>query len=107
MLRGAFGGNSRTTAIITCRTDDNHGDETLQSMRFGERCGMISNLTKTAATSLSSTIESIDGSLNRVKEQLLSLENRNKTHLDSYQKLFSSYNLLLRKRDDLMRSHVK
>lgn len=37
------GGNSRTTAIINCRSDDTHGDETLQSMRFGERCAMISN----------------------------------------------------------------
>jgi hypothetical protein len=73
MLRGAFGGNSRTSAIIACRSDDVNGDETLQSLRFGERCSMISNITKTAATSLTSAIEVIDESLTRVKEQLHSL----------------------------------
>jgi hypothetical protein len=30
LLRGAFGGNSRTLAIVNCRSDDVHGDETLQ-----------------------------------------------------------------------------
>jgi Kinesin motor domain len=104
MLRGAFGGNSRTSAIINCRTDDMHGDETLQSIRFGERCGMISNTTKLAATSLQSAIEAIDSSLSRVGEQLQSLERRGKQHLESFQKLSSSYHLMLRKREDLARS---
>lgn len=104
MLRGAFGGNSRTSAIINCRSDDVHGDETLQSIRFGERCGMISNTTKLAATSLHTAIEAIDASLTRVAEQLQSLQRRGKQHLESYQKLSSSYHLMLRKREDLARS---
>jgi hypothetical protein len=103
MLRGAFGGNSRTSAIVNCRSDDTHGDETLQSMRFGERCGMISNTTKMAATSLNSAVEAIDASLTRVAEQLLSLEKRGKQHLDSYQKLSASFQLMQSKRNDLAR----
>lgn len=30
VLKAAFGGNSRTTAIIACHSDDAHADETLQ-----------------------------------------------------------------------------
>ena len=104
MLRGAFGGNSRTTAIITCRSDDIYGDETLQSMRFGQRCGMISNANKVAAISLQTAMEQIDMSLKNVSEQLISLESRGKQHLDSYQKLLASFHLMQRKRDDLARS---
>jgi hypothetical protein len=67
---------------------------------------MISNITKTAATSLNSAIEMIDKSLTRVKEQLHSLEKREKQHLESYQKLSASYLLMLRKRDDLAKRSV-
>jgi hypothetical protein len=81
-----------------------HGDETLQSIRFGERCGMISNTTKLAATSLQSAIDAINSSLSRVGEQLQSLERRGKQNLESFQKLSSSYHLMLRKREDLARS---
>ena len=104
MLKGAFGGNSRTTAIVTCRSDDSHGDETLQSMRFGERCGMINNTTKIAATSLQTAMENIDTALTAVSIQLRSLEKRGKQHLESYRKLYASFHLMHRKRDDLARS---
>jgi uncharacterized protein YhfF len=73
-------------------------------MRFGERCGMISNTTKIAATSLTGAIKVIDSSLSRVAEQLASLEGRGKQHLESYQKLHASYHLMQRKRDELARS---
>jgi chromosome segregation ATPase len=65
---------------------------------------MISNTTKTAATSLSSALQAIDEALKRVSEQLVSLERRGKQHLDSYQKLSSSLSHLQRKRDELSRS---
>ena len=33
LLKGSFGGNSKTRVIITCRSDDkHHGDETLQTL---------------------------------------------------------------------------
>ena len=104
MLRGAFGGNSRTTAVVACRSDDAHGDETLQSLRFGERCGMISNSTKTAATSLGAALQTIDTALVRVRDQVASLERRGKTHLESYHKLAASLSSLERKRNDLAKT---
>lgn len=90
MLKSAFGGNSRTCAIINCRPEDAHGDESLQSLRFGERCSMISNSSKVAATSLKSTCEAIDVALDSVRKQIETLETRGKQHLDSYQRLLAS-----------------
>jgi len=79
LLRAAFGGNSRTTAIVCARADDKFGDETLQSLRFGERCSMISNKTKTLATSAKDTLMALDQALVQV-----SLE-----ELGSYRGFFS------------------
>lgn len=103
MLRSAFGGNCRTTTIINCRSDDNNGDETLQSLRFGERCSMISNKVKQAASSLDLTIAALNEALLRVEQQLVSLESRGKQHLDSYQKVKNSLLQMQRKRDDLLK----
>lgn len=41
--QGALGGASRTTALVCCRGDDAQADETLQALRFGERCSLVTN----------------------------------------------------------------
>jgi kinesin family protein 5 len=88
VLKGAFGGNSRTCVIVTCRSDDKkYGAETLQSLRFGERCGMISNHTKVAATSLDAVLAAINASMHAVEKQVQGLRARGKTHIPSYKKL--------------------
>ena len=102
MLKAAFGGNSRTAAIINCRPDDIHGDETLQSLRFGERCGMISNSVKSLATSVSATLSAIDNALELVETQIKSLEQRDRKHLESYAKLVKSYHQMKLKRSLLI-----
>lgn len=101
MLKHSFGGNCRTSLIIACRKDDNHGNETLQSLRFGEVCSTISNNIKIAATSLESTITSIDGSLQVISSQLTKLEKSGKSGLDTYKTLQQSYEQLKRKRYEL------
>ena len=103
MLKAAFGGNSRTTVIINCRADGDSGDETLQSMRFGERCGMITNSMIQTATSFKSAIVTIEGAVANVRAQLDSLQARNKQHLPSYKSLLQSYQELERKRKELIR----
>merc|ERR1719487_3178218 len=35
LLRPALGGNSRTTVVVTCSSDEVHGDQTLHALRFG------------------------------------------------------------------------
>mmetsp|Transcript_25467 Transcript_25467/g.42490 ORF Transcript_25467/g.42490 Transcript_25467/m.42490 type:complete len:864 (+) Transcript_25467:35-2626(+) len=102
MLKAAFGGNSKTTVVVNCRSDGEHGDETLQSMRFGERCGMISNSLRQAAASFDTALAAVDEALQGVQAQLASLERRQKQHLPSYKALLLSYQTLNRKRTDLL-----
>lgn len=102
MLKSAFGGNCRTLTIINCRPEESHGDETLQSLRFGERCSMISNRTKTAATSLSTALQSIDEAIATVKDQIHSLETKGKTQVDSYSRLLLLLKQMERRRDMLI-----
>lgn len=88
MLKGAFGGNSRTGVIVTCRSDDQlHGDETLQSLRFGELCGMISNSTRQAATSLQAVLECLDNSINQVSAQIESMVCSGRNNIPSFHSL--------------------
>ena len=101
LLKAAFGGNSRTTVIVNCRMDGDSGDETLQSMRFGERCAMISNSMRIAASSFQSALGAVDAALGTVREQLTSLESRGKQHLPSYRSLLLSFQALDRKRAEL------
>jgi molybdenum-dependent DNA-binding transcriptional regulator ModE len=101
MLKAAFGGNSQTTAIIACRADDRHGDETLESLRFGERCGMITNAMARAASSYTAATAAVDAALNTVKTQLAQLEKRGKQGLSSYKNLVHSYSELLKKKEKL------
>jgi len=107
VLRSAFGGNSRTTILVSCRSDSAHGDETLHSLRFGERCGMISNTAKVAATSLSGAIALIDASLLRVEEQLKTLEARGMRNQNAYLGIKASYARLTRRRQELLKENFQ
>ena len=51
LLRGAFGGSSRTTCVIAASPDDAHGENTVQALRFGERCATITNSAQIGAVS--------------------------------------------------------
>ena len=95
LLRQAFGGNCRTTVIVNCHSNDLYGDETMQSLRFAERCSMISNHAKLISQSVPKSMLLIENSLTACSNQLKSLESRGKTHLTAYKKLLGSYNLLL------------
>lgn len=101
LLRQAFGGNCRTSVMVHCRPDEVHSEETLQSMRFGERCSMILNTTKIAATSKEATLATIDAALERMVKQLTSLKNNGKQHLDAFKKLTTSLGTLQQKRTEI------
>lgn len=102
ILKSAFGGNSRTTVIVNTRIEDIHGEETLQTLRFGERCSMISNQLKQIATSFEDTLHLIEKSLKNLDKQLLAFQQKNKTHLPTYQTLLNSYDILERKKNELI-----
>ena len=102
LLKAAFGGNSRTTVVVNCRLDRDSGDETLQSLRFGERCAMISNSMRATAASFQDSLRAVDTALGTLQAQLVSLEGRGKQQLPSYKALLQSYQSLQRKRAELV-----
>lgn len=91
MLKRAFGGNSRTISLIHCRSEDEFGDESLQSLRFGERCGLITNKIRSAAASIETALASIDEALKSTSAQLAILEKNGKTNLKQYASLKAAY----------------
>jgi hypothetical protein len=105
LLKAAFGGNARTMVMINTRQDVEYGDETLQSLRFGERCSMISNQLRSMATSLNSTIQALDDAIVMMESQLKALTQRGKSHLESYQLLSASYERLKKKKVELLKNH--
>jgi hypothetical protein len=100
LLKGALR-SSHTHAIINCRLDPAQGEETLQSLRFGERCGMISNDSKRAASSLSSALETLDTAVGRVEAQLSSLSQRGLAHLPAYARVEEALGQLRARRETL------
>eukprot|EP00466_Bigelowiella_natans_P001881 jgi/Bigna1/140648/aug1.57_g15356 len=70
-------GNSRTTAIVTCRSDESHGDQTLSSIRFGQM----------AATSVESARNTVLGAIRRCRQQMHQMEIRGNQHLPVYHTL--------------------
>jgi len=101
LLKGAFGGNSRTTAIITGSMDLDHGDQTFQALSFGERCAMVTNSAKFAVSNIGEALASIDEALERCQRQMESLEARGKTHLESYSKVKDRHQQLRQKRREI------
>ena len=103
LLKRSFGGNARTCVITCCRQADDYGDETLWSLRFAERCALISNFSKAAASSYGAVVASLDFTLASVREQLAVLEKKGFRHLESYARLEASCQQLEMKRRGLER----
>jgi len=102
LLKGAFGGNSITSAIITCRINDENAAETLQALYFGERCSMITNTTRNAVASKDAALKTIDQALQTCKSGIQRLEEKGKQHLNVYKELVVRSQNLQIKRNALM-----
>ena len=86
--RSPLGGASRTTAVVCCRQDDNQAEETLQALRFGERCALVSNVKQTvASSSASEALRSIDATLTQCENSLENLRRRKKQDLPAFKAL--------------------
>merc|ERR1712232_116609 len=105
LLRSAVGGNSRTAVVICCHKDDEHGDETLQALSFGERCARISTRAHAAmASSSSEALAAIDAAIAECGSRIKSLENRGKAHLPAFTKLKTRHDTLACRRAELTRT---
>lgn len=102
LLKSTFGGNCLTRIIVTCHSNDQaHGDEILNTLRFSEKCSMITNSTKVIATSVSQVLECLDRSIHDIHHQLESLKQRKKETLPSFKTLEIKLKELKSKRESI------
>mmetsp|Transcript_63376 Transcript_63376/g.205750 ORF Transcript_63376/g.205750 Transcript_63376/m.205750 type:complete len:502 (-) Transcript_63376:69-1574(-) len=102
LLRSALGGDSRTSVVICCHKEDQHGDETLQALSFGERCALVTNRAQAAmASSATDALATIDSSLKECAVQIQGLEQRGKGGLQACERLRSRHAALMQKRREL------
>merc|ERR1719265_793921 len=92
-----------TYVIINASQDDSNGYQTLQALRFGENCSLITNTTKIASSSYASALKVIDDTLETVLKGMNNLENKNMTHLQSNKNLKDRYNQLVLKRKEIIK----
>merc|ERR1719482_2445697 len=78
LLRGAFGGSSRTTCVVAASPDDAHAENTVQALRFGERCATITN---SARVSASQALRVVDDALATCESSMRNLEEKGRTNL--------------------------
>ena len=82
LLRAALGGASRTTAVVCCRRRHDHADETLQALRFGKRCALVTNFAEqVAASSAADALKTIDATIAQCEQSLAGLRDRGSGNL--------------------------
>ena len=104
LLRGAFGGSSRTTCVIAASPDDAHGENTVQALRFGERCATITNTARVAAVNASQALAVVDDALAACEQSMKALEAKDRTNLPAYAALKSRHASLKVRRQALSAS---
>ena len=60
LLSSALGGSSKTLVIVTGSMDTKHAVETVQTLRFAERCANVLNKSTLSARALQETLEALD-----------------------------------------------
>lgn len=75
LLEPALGGDSRTSIIVCCSPEDANADETVQSLRFGERCSCVQQERGYAAapdanTAIAQALKAIDIELKEVEAEI-------------------------------------
>jgi len=87
LLKNSLGGSSRTSTIVTGAMDDVQASQTLQALRFGEAVAQITNkIGGESALDAATALATLTRNLDQAKRTLVSLEEREKTHLAAYQK---------------------
>lgn len=85
--------------LLSYSGDDNQAEETLQALRFGERCALVSNSKQhVAASSAKEALASIDKTLAHCDASAASLKQRGKTHLPAFKSLMDRSEQLRQRR---------
>jgi len=68
LLSSALGGSSKTVVLVTGSLDPTHAVETLQTLRFAERCGQIENRADLSTRALREMLAALDREVGEVEE---------------------------------------
>ena len=60
LLSPAIGGDSKATVMVCCSQSDDDSTETLQALRFGEKCSTIQNAAGVNSSAIQDIIEAMD-----------------------------------------------
>ena len=63
LLSSALGGNSKTTVIVTASPESRHASESLQALRFGEACAVVTNAADAQQSSVAHLIAELDSKI--------------------------------------------
>lgn len=74
LLSGALGGGSRTSVVVCASPEAAHASETLQALRFGERCGGIETATTVASAAMRAALEKLDAEIAALKDVIAGKE---------------------------------
>merc|ERR1719216_558255 len=84
VLQESLGGNAKTSLIITCSPSNFNEQETLSTLRFGQRAKMIKNVVKVnherSAEELKLLLEKKDLALSELRGRAAALEQLLKSH---------------------------
>jgi kinesin family protein C2/C3 len=102
LLRGALGGDSLTTMVVTCSSDPYHGEQTLSTLGFAQRCQQVVNQARPTAVSLDDALAQIDSALAHCEQVLKRQEERGLTHLPAFSKVKEQHTALTARRSRLL-----
>ena len=63
LLSSALGGNSKTTVVVTASPEPRHASESLQALRFGEACAVVTNAANAQQSSVAHLIAELDAKI--------------------------------------------
>jgi hypothetical protein len=102
LLRGALGGDSLTTMVVTASSDPRHGEQTLSTLGFAQRCQQVVNQARPTAESLHDALAQIDAALAQCEQVLKRQEERGLTHLPAFSKVKEQHTALTARRGRLL-----
>lgn len=73
LLSQSLGGASRTALVVCCSQDPAHGDETINTLRFGECTALVQNTARRSAESVEEMIEDTRAALGEAERTLAHL----------------------------------
>lgn len=70
ILSTGLGGNSKTSVIVCASQEEQHSSETINALKFGQSCRMVSNVVRTHADMLGDLMKDLDIDISACEERI-------------------------------------